>query len=326
VHIRHAFEFICARLGTLEFVFAFTRPRTEVTPASAKKQAVVIEQAFGLPVVFILPDLPAWARRRFIEQRTAFITPQRQMFLPDAGFDYRDRVRRLITPHGLQDDAQKLQPRAFTPSEQQALLFMLQQPGLEFHAEELASTLGVSQMTVSRAFRALQERGLVTRPTKGRERPAQLRQPKEEIWEAAQEFLQSPVRQELVLPAREAPFLDAGLTALARVTDLVPPPWQVVATSSKAWREWSTQGGVKPSQKAAPEAGELVVQLWAYAPEPLARSGAVDPLSLLLSFRDSKDERTEMALDELLEVAEWNESGASIASGRISGSRQTGTS
>lgn len=307
VHIQYAFEFACVRLGSMELVLAFARSTVDVTPLSAKKQSLVIGQAFGLPVVFILPNLPAWARRRFVEQRTAFITPQRQLFLPDAGLDYRDRVRKRISPQEHQDGALKQKATRFTPSEQQVLLFMLLQPGAEFHAAGLVNSLGVSQMTVSRAFRTLEERGLIARPSTGRERPAQLRQPKEKIWTAAQQFLQDPVRHVLVLPEHEVPFLDAGLTSLAGSTNLVAPPYRIVAASTKAWKKWSTEERLKPLEKSTAEPGDLLVQVWTYAPEPLSSTNAVDPLSLHLSFRSSTDERVAAAIDELLGAMQWKQ-------------------
>jgi hypothetical protein len=48
-----------------------------------------------------------------------------------------------------------------------------------------------------------------------------------------------------------------------------------------------------------------VVERWRYPPEGAAAQGAVDPLSLYLSLRDSKDERIQLALQEIMRQITW---------------------
>ncbi len=302
MHIMRTFEFVCAALGSAELVFALAQPWANVTPASAEKQVPQIERAFGRRVVFVLPDLPAWARRDFIARGVPFITPHRQMFLPNLAMDYRDKVYRKV-----QDGESGAHTSLLTPGEQQVLLYMLLSPGMKFQAAQVLTGLGVSSMTISRAFRTLQKHGLIDRPAKGRERPALLRQEKMAIWIAAQQSLRNPVLDSAVLRTRNVPFPEAGLTALARATILAAPPFRTVATSKAGWQRWQRlQGDVALTGKVNPEVGEVLVQVWAYDPGPLSRSGVVDPLSLYLSFRESQDERISMARDEVVEAIEWN--------------------
>ena len=50
----------------------------------------------------------------------------------------------------------------------------------------------------------------------------------------------------------------------------------------------------------------MEIEIWKYDPELLARKGVVDPLSLYMSMKNTKDERVEMmALDTLLEKFQW---------------------
>jgi hypothetical protein len=48
-----------------------------------------------------------------------------------------------------------------------------------------------------------------------------------------------------------------------------------------------------------------VIETWTYDPRLLARDGFVDPLSLYLSVRHSRDERVAQAADRLLEPFGW---------------------
>ncbi len=53
------------------------------------------------------------------------------------------------------------------------------------------------------------------------------------------------------------------------------------------------------------EPGSIELEIWKYPPELFANNDMVDPLSLFLSLKSSKDERVEMALEELQERFPW---------------------
>jgi len=52
-----------------------------------------------------------------------------------------------------------------------------------------------------------------------------------------------------------------------------------------------------------PDASE--VEVWSYPPVLFAEDGIVDPLSLYLSLKEDHDERTETALEEMMEKFKW---------------------
>ncbi|EFB40206.1 MULTISPECIES: hypothetical protein [Parachlamydia] len=45
----------------------------------------------------------------------------------------------------------------------------------------------------------------------------------------------------------------------------------------------------------------IELEVWNYDPELFAKDGIVDPFSLYLSLQESKDERVEGALEEMME-------------------------
>jgi hypothetical protein len=49
----------------------------------------------------------------------------------------------------------------------------------------------------------------------------------------------------------------------------------------------------------------IAVQVWRYEPGMQAKKKTVDPLSLWLSLRDNRDDRIQMALDEIKEKFLW---------------------
>jgi hypothetical protein len=53
------------------------------------------------------------------------------------------------------------------------------------------------------------------------------------------------------------------------------------------------------------EPGAIEIEVWSYAPTLFAENGLVDRLSLYLSFEESKDERVEAALEEMMRGQRW---------------------
>jgi hypothetical protein len=51
--------------------------------------------------------------------------------------------------------------------------------------------------------------------------------------------------------------------------------------------------------------GENVIEIWRYNPSILSKSGIVDRLSLYLSLKDSKDERIQIELDNMINEIKW---------------------
>ena len=73
--------------------------------------------------------------------------------------------------------------------------------------------------------------------------------------------------------------------------------------SSKGWNGVPRRTADAKIATDDPEAIE--VEIWTYNPKLLAKGDVVDRFSLFLSLRDSKNERVEQALEQLMEAAEW---------------------
>jgi hypothetical protein len=94
----------------------------------------------------------------------------------------------------------------------------------------------------------------------------------------------------------------AGESALARLTMVNEPQQQVVALTAEAVQQ-ARQAGIffEPREIA----DGIAVQLWRYVPGMQAKEKTVDPLSLWLSLRDKRDDRIQMALDEIERKFPW---------------------
>ncbi len=126
--------------------------------------------------------------------------------------------------------------------------------------------------------------------------------PREEVWNKAKNFMRTPVkrlvwvRDKLVLKSWDIRL--AGLSGLSERTMLSGPRELCFAITAEQWRHALLQG---VQEIPGPEEGAYQLEIWAYSPAMVANSKTVDPLSLWLSLNDRKDDRVQMALDELQE-------------------------
>lgn len=244
----------------------------------------------------VAEELPPHVRRRLVELGQPFVVPGRQLFWPAIGS--AETVQR----------PQRLRPKpveVLGPVAQQLLIALLLQRLLPpLTIQGVAEALGCSAASVSQAVKALEASALVKSEMQGRERLFALAGPPADMWRLAQPLLRSPVRQRVRILLAELPEdlrLRAGESALGDVTDMAEPAEQVFAIASRHWGRRADA----PAHIPVPDIGTCVVELWRYPPEPTAAHGHVDPLSLYLSLRDDKDERLQLALEELMEQVEW---------------------
>ena len=69
------------------------------------------------------------------------------------------------------------------------------------------------------------------------------------------------------------------------------------------WKELRERHRIMELPDQDPDANEI--QVWSYPPALFAEQGTVDRLSLYLSLRTDHDERTESALEEMMEKIRW---------------------
>lgn len=300
--LQNSYAFTCGRLLRSEYVFAAPLETEERKgPLWHAKQQKRLADIFGLPVVLVLDAMTGRDRQRLVQNQAPFIVPFKQMYLPPAGVDFREWA---LEPRA---DTHAPTQGPFTPTTQLILLHALLRVGpRELHVGELARDLEVSEMSVSRAFKDLQEAELVIREKRGRRHPARLAAEERVVWEKAQPRLVNPVQARYSVPRRHLPgMLDAGLTALSRLSDLAAPTERTVAIGPDAWREVRDEIEAKPAASAFGEPGRMTVEVWSYAPTRLSYGAQVDPLSLYLSLRDEYDERVQLALEQALEEIPW---------------------
>ena len=281
------------------WLIAFLRQPDAPPPLQLLKQLEQLAARLDPPVAgtcLVAEHLPPYLRNRLVELGQPFVVPGRQLFWPAVGS--AETVQR----------PQRLRPKpveALGPVAQQLLIALLLRRLLPpVNITTAAEALGVTPASVSQAVKALEASELVHSQLEGRERIFALAHNGDVAWHRAQPLLRTPVRQRVRIRDADLPpdaGIRAGDSAMAALTDLAEPAEPVYAMAS---RYWPKRMGA-PAAIPTPDTGTCVVELWRYPPEATALHGCADPLSLYLSLRDDKDERLQLALQELMEQIEW---------------------
>lgn len=263
----------------------------EVTPALARKHWEQVQKKWKGLCIYSQPTISAYNRKRLIEHRVPFIIPGNQMYLPDLGIDLHEHFRKPYSQS----------VKSFSPATQTVIIYALLHESKEgLTPSKMAQELNYTLMTMTRAFDELQATNLGEIIRQGKERRWYINEDEHELWKQAKPFLRSPIKHRTWLSQKQ-PVIIAGLSALSHFSDLNEPLMPVFAIGPAQW-ETLKKSGVKETPSS--EGALIELEIWRYDPSLFAKDGLVDPFSLYLSLKESKDERIEAALEELMERIE----------------------
>lgn len=291
--LHDAYEFASLELFGVRYVLMLGRD-VAASATKVRKDADVLQQACGEVAIFVTPVLSSYERKRLVGQHVPFIVPGNQLYLPDLGIDLREYFRQR----------RESSDKSLSPATQALLIGALLKPWkAEVHPSALADGFGYTSMTLSRAVKELESAGLALVVGVGRERWLRFEDIAQVVWTKALPFLRDPVKQSVwaipnVTIQQQARL--AGESALAQATLLAEPAHPVYAISGELWKRAQALG---MQAIHSPEAGACLWQIWRYDPNISPVAGTVDPLSLMLSLRNVRDERVQQALSEF--EKEW---------------------
>lgn len=295
--LRNLYTFFEIELLHAPLLLMVDRDKKEQSPATIHKHMAHVRSRWVGEVVYVRARITSYNRKRLIGHKIPFIVPGNQMYLPGLGIDLREHFKRL-----------RSETPKFSPSTQALVIYVLLHGATErmFTPAEMAGTLGYSAMTMTRAFDEIESADLGDFFSESRERWVQFPESLKDTWASAQPFLRSPVKKRFYIPVPDSrlPGPRAGLTALADYSMLAEPANPVVALSREDWKSMKQHQRVH--EFSSPEPGALEVEVWSYAPNlGVEGDNVVDRLSLYLSLKDSRDERVEASLEEMMKGLQW---------------------
>ena len=278
------------------FILACDRGEGKLHPHLIRNHLAAIREKLGIIPIYVHAELHRDARRDLIKFRVPFIIPNNQLYLPDLGIDFMEKL--VATG-----------PRraALAPlSQVTALYAILNRIYGTFGNSRLVELMGYSTATASRAIRELSALGFLACQRRGKEQNCEWVATGRELWNQLLPWLRDPVKHDVFVQGGDdklVGFPQAGLSALSRYSLISEPRIRERACSPDDFNELQGLEGVTLGSYPTPEGVKL--QVWKYDPNLLARNGVVDPLSLFLNLKDDPDERTQICLEETLEKLGW---------------------
>lgn len=282
-------------LGSKYLLMTTNSPK-DSSPIYVKRMIDLLVEYWADEVIYLLPRVTSYNRKRLIERKISFIVPGSQLYLPVCGVDLREHFRILRTPN-----------KTYSPSTQVILLSMLygRLTG-RVTPSGLAKKLQYTSMTMSRGLDELTVEGLFSEQTKWRERIVQFEGGRKELWDAVKVRMKSPVKKKyhVLLPNGivNFPLITAGESALSRYNMMGKPVTPVFAVSGETWKSLSNTDGVIELESSEPDS--VIIEVWKYSPEIFSKKNLIDPISLYLSMVEFAGEDTGAALVKLIAFVE----------------------
>jgi len=282
-----------------DFIIVIPRDEDLPTISQLSKNLEKIEDLFNRKPILIVSNVPSYIRKRLIQRRINFIVPGKQLYVPHVRIHLDEKKQSGIKT-----------AKNLLPSSQVLFLYHLlnKNDTLEkYSLSELSKKFNYSGMGITNAVRKLEMNDLceiVGAKGKNMKFPGAA----EELWNQARDLMINPVKE--LYYATHIPkntiCLLSNVTALAEYTNLNPSEQIYYAVDYRSFKIFKNDKSFEGLNKFE---GKYCLEIWRYDPELLieesARNNVVDPLSLYLSLKNNKDERIELAIDQLINKHIW---------------------
>ena len=277
-YITERYKMRLVELDTIRCVFVWPKEKLNQI-GSLKKQIRRIQMEEELPVVFVMDSMDRYRRTAFIKAHISFVVPDSQLYLPFMGIYLQEKYQ-----------TEMRSAEALQPSTQLLLFYWYYANENCIYMNDAVKALGCSAMTVTRAFRQLEETGYfetgkigVQKYLKGKSKPDEILQmlensltsPVADVLYIDKEIVQTSMRPEIPDGKGQG---DEGQSFIIVNTADEEKGYPCYAANKKGFQ-------CDGSHELLDAETQAEVQLWKYDPAVLARDGQVDPLSLALSLK-----------------------------------------
>lgn len=254
------------------------------TVSTLQKHIARIQRAEHLPVLIELATISKYRRDTLIKAGIPFVVPGKQLYLPFLGAVLNERC-----------DPEAGSTEKLLPSAQAIFFYYLYSKQDRIYISNAVKDLQYSAMSVSRASRQLVQTGLFEECKEGVQKLLIARYDRKEMFRRMHPMLIDPVKRRIYvdLDKISGQFPLSGYSAMAHYSMLNAPLPVCYAVDVSA--------KLNGAATLADAEHQAQVEIWKYDPAVLNKGNLVDPLSLIMSLQENPDERTEEAIEELLE-------------------------
>ena len=276
-YITERYDMRLVQMDTSQCIFVWPKEKLNQI-SSLKKQIRRIQMEEVLPVVFILERMDRYHRDAFISSHIPFVVAENQLYLPFMALYLQEKYLREIKASD-----------SFLPFTQLLLFYWYYHKKNTVYMSDMIQILECSAMTVTRAFRQLEESGMFESGKAGVQRMLTGKQSAETILVELEDSLINPIAAVLYVDKKELAeqissdklFLseNSALKALGINANAELPCYAV----------YKKNICLKGSRELLNAETQIKLELWKYDPSILGKEQVVDPLSLALSMNKPVD-------------------------------------
>ena len=284
------YDFVRCRADSVEFVLLIERDDAIIKPTPAAIEGhigIVSEQLDGLPVVYAAKRIVSYNRLRLLARRIPFIVPGRQLYLPF--------LNMVLTEVG------EKKPREYSSLGVVAQMILLgyhNRPHDGISIADAVALTGYTRISVMKAFDELEYFGLAMRDRSSHR--LMFGGDRRKLFESAKPLLRNPNRRTLFLDK-----IPDGLTVVKAGTDALSDISMLASGNRREFAALSSEALRRKDLVEVPhESASVQLELWHYRPA-FIYGDRIDPLSLVLSLADYKDDRVQGEVEDILEEFKW---------------------
>lgn len=286
-------EYRAYTLKLLDNEYTLVQPRTDLVRIDAlKKHINTITTVTGQAVILYIPHLSDHRIKSLIRERISFTNGQSNLYI------YPNLIISKYKKIG------HFNPK-LSATAQSIIRYFLLIPSLSLNVQEAAKLIELSEMSASRGLKELNSHGFIhytiTGKT-GRIKAYQINKDSD-IFQRILLSSQSPIKR--VVFVKEVPdkAVLSGYSALCARTNMQDDGIERYAMNIRGFDQLKINFQEDPFDLRMNEYHEL--ELWSYVPSIHGQS-IIDDFSLVCLFKDDKEARIEIELDELMRRHEWS--------------------
>jgi DNA-binding MarR family transcriptional regulator len=286
-HLKQGNEFNEVKINGRRLVFVKPRYSEHPVPDQIQQQMEQIKRILQLQPVYLFDKFDTYTRKRLVQNRTAFIVENKQMYIPFLLIDFEEKK------------TSKEIKEYLTPSAQCILIYHLLVKSLnDCNLKFIAETLTYSKMTITRSVKEIEAFGLCDLE-RSKDKRVRFVKGAKEIWTAAQEKMKSPVKKRVWVEemSRNQTIMHGGISALSRYTNISDDRQPTYAINTAVYKQLKRDHKLIAENK---KYGQIALEIWKYDPNILSTRDNVDPISLYLSLQTNEDERVQQALEQMI--------------------------
>lgn len=290
LYMNELFTFLKFKIdgNSKNYILAKPNRKIDIKINSIRKQVQQIENYTHCFPIIVFNELRLTQRNALINAGFSFVVPNYQIFIPD--------VMLYLTE---KDVVKKEYSLEFSINTQVVFIHLLLNNIIETNARKLMDSLPFSAATLTRSLNELVERNLLN-TIGSNTRKMYVRIEKKKYWEQGKQFLFNPVSKTHFLNSNMNldHLLMSNETALSILSETL--------NESKIIYYSATTDDIKKFQDKLAHQYDFfdddyfIVEQFKYDTSILSCSNCIDVISLYAQFKDNKDERIQIALDEII--------------------------